>query len=184
MIDLDFDIDKAVKQIQRQLGADIKEVKPALSATLNRMGSAIRMEGGNLLAKVMGITGAKLRKSTKLIKSRVVTLKARVWARGRPLNLSSFGGRNKRSNKRVVGVVAKPWGVQRTFQRGFVLNVPGKPIVIWKGNKLKSMYGPGVAKESQRQSMIKAYNKIAQKTFKKVFINQLKHRMSRKRRYS
>lgn len=177
-----LDIDSEVKKLQRKLLADVKHVKPALSATLNRMGSAVRMQGGNELAKVMGISGAKVRKSLKLFRSRVATLTARVWARGRPFNLRTFKGTNWKRNKKVIGVKASPWGVKRNFRRGFVLNVPGKPIVIWKGKKLTSMYGPGIGKESQRQAIINIYNKIVLMTFRKRFNLELRRRMTRGKR--
>lgn len=174
-----FSVTDETKRIQRKLKADVKQVKPALNATLNRMGTTIRKEGVKKLAEVTGLKQKKLRESITLEKSSVNRLTAKVVARGRPHNLSSFNARVKKVKKKVVGVTAKPWGKKHFFKGLFILPVAGNPVLKRVGTKLKGVYGPGVARESMKRIIISLYNRTALKVFKKEFERQLKYRMSK-----
>jgi len=177
-LDIKSDVDRMVKQ----MGADIKQVKPALNATINRMVTTIRKEGVKKLSKLTGLKQKKLRESIVLIKSNINTLRAVIKARGKPFNLASFSAKVKRVKGRNVGVNAKPWNRKRFFKGGFILNVPGSPVFKRTSGGIKPMFGPGVTRESLQAPIIALYNKTALRRFREEFPRQLKHRMSKGKR--
>lgn len=175
-------VESSVRRMARKVNADIKTVDRALNKTLNQMAGGIKTEGARELSKVTGIAVNKLKKDMKIQRSNFRTLKAVVRARGRPYNLRSFGGRNKKAGGKVIGVNAKPWNSPHFFKRGFVLNVAGNPVVIREGKKLRGMYGPGLGRESQKQTIIKFYGKIGRRRFHKEFPKNLKFMTNRNRK--
>ncbi len=181
-----LDIKSDVDQMVRRMNAGIKQVKPALNSTINRVATTIRKEGVRELSKKTGLKQKKLRESITLIRSRPQTMVAVIKARGRPFNLISFGAKVKRFKGKSVGITAKPWNQKRFFKGGFLLNVKGTDVAfkrIGKGKKeIKPMFGPGAARESLRDEVIKLYNTIGRRRFKEEFPKQLKFRLDKVRR--
>lgn len=178
---MELNVESEVKKLQVKMGADIKQVDKAVNVTINRMAVTIRKEGVKELAKVTGLKQKKLREGITLTRSRVKTLKATIRARGRPFNLASFGAKVWKVKKKVVGVKAKPWGKRHSFKGVFILPVAGNPVLKRQGQRLKSVYGPGIATESQRTTILKLYNAIGRKRFLEEFPRNLKHQTDKVR---
>lgn len=159
-----------------------RNVFPAAAAkAINRTATTVRKEAQQELAKATGMPARAVGSRIKIVRrANKENLAAVVDGKGRPFNLVRFKARQLKK-----GVSANPWGVRRLFRSTFM--VPAKAgsdsmFVAQRVNgtrKIRSLFGPGIAKEMSREAISNAREDLVRELLPKRLKAELDYRINR-----
>ena len=186
MNDLVLDIKLDVKEVKRYLNrVQHGAVDKAAARSINRTASKVQTISRREVAKQIGLAQKKFKKNLAIsVKANKNRLFAKVAAKGKEFNLIEWVTPAKKkvgAFRKKHGVIAKPYRKKKEYKGAFIGRgkSSGKLLVFKRLNQkrssIKAMYGPSVPKTFIQKEIVKQMNKVAEKTWKKEFDQNLKY---------
>lgn len=184
---------------------DPKAVAFAEVEALNRTAANVQTLALELVSEDMGIPKSKLRKRgrgaragakfgtvSKGRKARARRLSTSVSGYGRPFNVTrwkaeevregastSLKGRKRKGKGGVLGVTHNAYGRTQFTRNAWIAPWPGNPVILRKGDKLKGVFGPGVAQVLEKRKNLRRLETTATTRFEQHFASRLQFAFSR-----
>lgn len=170
---IEIRLDRATqRQLRRLRILDPQTVALATAQALNRTRNNAQTAGIKAVSLAMGIPRSKLKKRGRAIVTNTNarsgkfgavakgknatkrTLRTAVVGRGRPFNVTRWGGKEVKVNKRAVATQHAAYGRKQIAKRTWMLK--NRAIVVRQGASFRGVFGPGVGQMMQRPRVVKA----------------------------
>lgn len=176
---------EGTEKLGRNLSILEQRVFPdAATRAVNNVAKTLRARSGSSIAAAMGAkVGAVKRRITVTKAKRGKTPVATLTLSGRALNLIEFRARQTKK-----GVSAAPWANRRIFRTGFIVEIGGNKLVMIRRKRggrrvprlpIRSMLGPGVAKEASTPELAAERSAIVRERMSIELESQLDYLVSR-----
>lgn len=180
---------------------DLKIFNPRVYAraeaqALNRSRNNAQTEAIKVVAKAMGVPRSRLKKRGRFSvgnpnarsgkfgamakgkNANTRRLETAVIARGRPFNVTRWGGKAiKGKGRRVVATQHSAYGRQQVARKTWMLK--NRAIVVRQGKSFRGVYGPGTAQQFEKPQVIKRVQQVVIKRFPGHFRSALRYFIAR-----
>lgn len=159
-----------------------KAVPKAAARSINRTATKVNKISVRVVADRIGLKQKYVKRGIGIdVKATRTRLYSAVTARGKPINLIEFLAPSKQkvgAFKKKKGVIAKPYGIQKTFVGTFIGRgqTSGKLLVLTRKQPkqsgrlpIKGKAGPSIPKTFVRKEIASVMKLEASRTWKKEF---------------
>lgn len=194
---LELSVKSDIKDLRKKLGRVPEQIiVKSANRALNKAGSKAQSDAIRRISKDTGITPQKVvRPYVTLEKSNFHTLRVRVKAKPKSINLIEFVTKSKRhpgSFKKLRGVEAKAWGKKKVYKHTFVVvgTNSGKPVVVsrkpgvkrvkgkWPRGWSKTIYGPNIRSTFIQREFSRSLLLLGRQIFIKEFERDIRYRLN------